>query len=123
MGSASNRKHERVDLTSANHELVLQIQSSSGTVVERSVRPHDLSRNGMAFVDQRPIKSGTRCIMLISHQGVCMRVIGKVTHSRETADGQHLMGMRFITITMVPANTPGLVLTEDASIGQLLIHL
>lgn len=123
MGSANNRKHERIDLTSANHELVLQVQSATGTVLERKVRPHDLSRSGMAFSDQRPIKSGTRCIMLINHQGTCLRVIGKITHSRENGDGSHLMGMRFITIAMVPPSTPGLVLTENPAIGQLLIHV
>lgn len=123
MGSAENRKHQRIDLTTENHELVMHVQGSTGTTLERKVRPHDLSRDGMAFVDQRPIKSGTRCIMLINHNGTCLRVIGKVTHSRLNDDGSYLMGMRFITIAMVPPSTPGLVLTNNPAVGQLLVHV
>jgi hypothetical protein len=123
MGSAENRRHQRIDLTSEKHQLILQVQTDTGSIIERSVRPHDLSRDGMAFTDQRPIKAGTRCIMLVSHQGSSLRIIGKVTHSRPNADGSHLMGMRFITITMIPATTPGLVLTDNPAVGQLLIHI
>ena len=117
-----NRRHERLDLSNKKLELVLHIQSDSGTTIERMVRPHDLSRTGMAFIDARPMKAGTRCIMLISHQGTSLRVIGKVTHARAMEDGKHLMGVRFTTIGMVPPSTPGLVLTEDPAVGQLLIN-
>lgn len=117
-----NRRHERIDLATQELELVLNVLNDAGTTLERRVRPHDLSRSGMAFTDARPLKENTRCIMLITHQGAALRVIGKITHARPLDDGRHLMGMRFTTISMVPASMPGLVLTNNPAVGQLLIN-
>lgn len=123
MTTLEHRRHERIDLTDASHELVLHVQQDTGLTLQRTVRPHDLSRNGMAFMDERPMNTGTRCIMLLRHKGSSLRVIGKVVHARPDGQGQYLIGLKFTTIMTVPGDTPGLMLTNHPAVGQLLIHL
>lgn len=123
MSGSDNRIHPRVDLPALDEPLVIHIQSDTGNTIQRSVTPLNLSRSGMAFVDAAPMKEDTRCILLLKHQGRCMRIIAKVANSRRNDDGGYTVGLKFTLITAVPPTTAGLVLTNNPMVGALLVHL
>jgi hypothetical protein len=124
MSGVEQRQYQRFDLPEASDELVIQIQSNSGLTMERQVMPVDLSRNGMGFLDLKPLEVGTRCVLLIKHQRTCLRIIGKVAHCLPADEtGRHHIGLKFTSLTMVPPNTAGHVLTTNPAVGSLLVHI
>jgi hypothetical protein len=124
MSGVEQRQYQRFDLPESGDELVIQIQSNSGMTMERQVMPVDLSRNGMGFLDLKPLEMGTRCVLLIKHQRTCLRIIGKVAHCLPADEtGKHHIGLKFTSLTVVPPNTTGHVLTTNPAVGSLLVHI
>jgi hypothetical protein len=121
--SAEHRKNTRVAIQDDAPELKLTLQFVAGGTDTRTVRAHDLSKTGMGFVDRAPIPLGTKCVLMLFHQHRPLRVIGKVTNCRATGDAGHIIGVKFISITPVPSEAPGVELTNDPAVDRLMIEL
>jgi len=123
MSTMDQRQYPRFDLPESGDELVIQVQSNTGITLERQVLPMDLSRNGMSFLDPKPLEVGTRCIMLIKHQRTNMRIIAKVARCSPEEQGMYRIGLKFTSLTMMPTTSPGHVLTTNPAVGALLVHI
>jgi hypothetical protein len=123
--AANNRKHERIAIKDDAPSLTVHLQAVTGLMDTRTVKAHDLSRTGMGFTDKSPVKVGTKCTIILQHRRRPMRIVGKVTNCRQLADKQHIIGVKFTSITPITVDTPiqGDDLTDNPIVDQLMIGL